>query len=200
MEVRRKKHVEIGLGRPQAQAQAQAQGQVQGQGQGPGQMGGFFPMGEVPVDAEVGAVREPGPQADPAARLDDLIRAFERDAQRSAGRVPGQAKGLSDPELGGKLDGIHVDPHAPQGVRTYGWKMFEDEHEDAMRQQDVEELLRRLREAAQRDMEGTSRLLERHPVLATRLGRRLGLSPSSPTARAFRTADPHRRRARARGP
>lgn len=155
---RRQVHVGVGSG-----------GLGSSSGAGGASGAGGFPIGDVaPSDAIDGLEGVQNPQ-NPQKRMEELAREYELDALKNANRVPGQSLGLNDQSLGPNVDGVQL-VQGGKGVATYGWKMFEDEELDRlMRQQDVQELLQKIRESARKDPEGTQRFLDDHPILASKL-------------------------------
>lgn len=104
------------------------------------------------------------------ARLRELADRFEA---QSGGGVQGaagaQGRGLYDPSITAGANSANIDVQRGGGVATYGWKMYEDEHERIMQEQDVQEILQRIREAALQDPAGTQDFLKEHPALASQL-------------------------------
>lgn len=172
-----------------------AGGGVGGAGGGAGGGGGegsMMPVGEIGDDApDVDPSQDPN-RANPIERLKELADRLDPVAAQRVGDVEGsRQQGLMDPSItDGALSG-NVDISGG-GVATYGWKMYEDEHERIMREQDVQELLQRLREAAAQDPKAAQNFLDQHPNLAAQIsaalfaasgqgGNGVGITPSGGT-------------------
>jgi hypothetical protein len=157
---------------------------------GPGGANG--PGGQaVPIEDASDQGQQVDPQSDPALRqleLRQLANRFEDQNNQAPTRVQGQSRGLLDPSLGGGSVHTQIDENGG-GVTTYGWKMFEEEEEKRdkiMREQDVLDLLQRLREEAVHDERGVATFLRAHPQLVSAMsevmigaGANNGVDPAS---------------------
>jgi len=134
---------------------------------GPGG-GGAMPIGDVGDDApDVDPAQDPN--QDPWQRMKALADRLDPSAAQRVGGVEGsKQQGLMDPSITAGAESGNVDVSGG-GVATYGWKMYEDEHERIMREQDVQELLQRLREAAAQDPAAAQNFLDQHPNLAAQI-------------------------------